>query len=263
MKILIAEDDLVTREILKRILVHLSTEILEAGNGLEALEVIEREDPDFLFTDLHMPMLDGIAVVEAVRKSERHARLPVVCLSSVKDKDEITRLVALGIADYILKPLRTGDVQERLQRVISQHAGWRAQQAGVGGRRTLLLVDRDEGFCSFVTPLLEGEFTVVRAGSGAQALRTFQETSPKPAVLLVTEGLSMLREEQLVGIVSRLAIEAHSGIPTFWLVSEAEEVPAEKARHFAGVIRRSTVAESLSSELRRTILQEAPAATTA
>ncbi|MBK7833727.1 MAG: response regulator [Gemmatimonadetes bacterium] len=108
MKILVAEDDLVTREILKRILTHMSDEILEANNGVEALEMIERHDPDFLFTDIQMPLLDGLAVVEAVRSSRTHSMLPIVCMSSVKDKDDITRLVSLGIADYILKPLRPG-----------------------------------------------------------------------------------------------------------------------------------------------------------
>ncbi|MBK8058355.1 MAG: response regulator [Gemmatimonadetes bacterium] len=108
MKILVAEDDLVTREILKRILTHMSDEILEANNGVEALEMIERHDPDFLFTDIQMPLLDGLAVVEAVRSSRTHSMLPIVCMASVKDNDDITRLVSLGIADYILKPLRLG-----------------------------------------------------------------------------------------------------------------------------------------------------------
>lgn len=80
MKILVAEDDLVTREILKRVLMPLADAIVEASNGVEALELIETEDPDFLFTDLQMPLLDGLAVVEAVRGSKSRSKLPIVCI---------------------------------------------------------------------------------------------------------------------------------------------------------------------------------------
>ncbi|MBL8958930.1 MAG: response regulator, partial [Gemmatimonadetes bacterium] len=90
MKILIAEDDLVTRELLKRILSHMADEIVEAGDGIEALEKLETEDPDFLFTDLQMPELDGRALLEAIRNSKEHSEMPVVCMSAVKDKDEVT-----------------------------------------------------------------------------------------------------------------------------------------------------------------------------
>lgn len=164
MKILIAEDDLVTRELLKRILVHMADEIIEASDGLEALEMIESEDPDFLFTDIQMPALDGKAIVEAVRSSKEHRLLPIVCMSAVKDKDEITSLVALGIQDYILKPIRPAEVQERFRRVISQHSAWRRRQAGAQ-RTTLLLVDADVAFRDFARPFLESHFFVIEANS--------------------------------------------------------------------------------------------------
>ncbi|MBK8649849.1 MAG: response regulator [Gemmatimonadetes bacterium] len=253
MKILVAEDDLVTREILKRILTHMSDEILEANNGVEALEMIERHDPDFLFTDIQMPLLDGLAVVEAVRSSRTHSMLPIVCMSSVKDKDDITRLVSLGIADYILKPLRPGEVHERFRRVISQHAGWRQRQ-GAEGQTSLLVVDSDPNFRQFAIPLLEGDFVISQAISGAHALRVFQESELKPTTILVAEGLPMVSETQVVNLISKLSIESRTGIPSFWLVTDSELVPHEKARHFAGVIKRSFVPETFMAELRRTLL---------
>lgn len=253
MKILVAEDDLVTREILKRILTHMSDDVLEASNGVEALELIERHDPDFLFTDIQMPLLDGLAVVEAVRSSRTHSMLPIVCMSSVKDKEDITRLVALGIADYILKPLRPSEVHERFRRVISQHAGWRQRQ-GAEGQTSLLIVDSDPNFRQFAIPLLEGDFVISQAISGAHALRVFQESELKPTTILVTEGLPLVSETQVVNLISKLSIESRTGIPSFWLVTDSDQVPQDKARHFAGVIRRSFVPETFMGELRRTLL---------
>ncbi len=254
MKILVAEDDLVTREILKRILTHMSDEIIEANNGVEALELIESEDPDFLFTDLQMPMIDGLAVVEAVRASKSHSMMPIVCMSSVKDKDEITKLVSLGIADYILKPLRPGEVHDRFKKVIAQNAGWRQRQ-GAEGHQTLLVVDADPNFRQFAVPILESEFTVMQAISGAHALRVFQDSEIKPTTVMVAEGLPLVSEVQVANLLSRLAIEAKTGIPSFWLVTDNSRVAPDVARHFTGIIRRSFVPDTFVAELRRTLLR--------
>jgi two-component system, cell cycle response regulator len=129
MKILIADDDLVTREQLKRILVHIADEIIEAGDGREAFELVKSEDPDFLFTDLRMPELDGRGLLEAIRNSEAHRELPVVFMSGIRDKDQVAALLSLGIQDYVLKPLRAAEVHERLRRVIEQHTTWRDRAA--------------------------------------------------------------------------------------------------------------------------------------
>lgn len=254
MKILIAEDDLVTREILKRILTHMSDEIIEANNGVEALELIESEDPDFLFTDLQMPLVDGLAVVEAVRSSQLHRMMPIVCMSTIKDKDEITKLISLGIADYILKPLRPGEVHDRFRKVIAQNSGWRQRQ-GAEGHQTLLLVDADPNFRQFAVPLLESDFTVMQAVSGAHALRVFQDSDVKPTTVLVAEGLPLVSDVQVANLLSKLAIEFKTGIPSFWLVSDNDFAPPDVARHFTGIIRRSFVPETFVSELRHTLLR--------
>jgi len=254
MKILIAEDDLATREILKRILKPMADEILEASNGVEALEQIEKADPDFLFTDIQMPMIDGVAVVEAVRNSRTHSLLPIVCMSSVQDKDDITKLMALGIADYILKPLRPGEVHDRFRRVIARHAGWR-QREGADRHLSLLVVDADPTFRQFALGLLAGDYTIQEAMSGAHALRVFQDADPKPTTILVAEGLPLVSEVQVVDLISKLAIEAKTGIPDFWLVSDSDTVSREVARHFSGIIRRSFVPETFMAELRRTLLR--------
>ena len=253
MKILIAEDDLVTRELLKRILSHMADEIVEAGDGLEALEKIESEDPDFLFTDLQMPELDGRALVEAVRSSKNHRLLPIVCMSAVKDKNEITTLVTLGIQDYVLKPIRPAEVQERFRKVLVQHSGWRRRQLG-DGARTLLLVDPDQNFRDFVKPLLEGHFAVLEATSPAHALRVIKDADVKPAVVVMARGMPLVAELQLQGFLRKLAEAAQSPAPQFWLCSDDDAPPADLAAQFAGHVRRSFAPEVLAAEIKRTLL---------
>ncbi len=252
MKILVAEDDLVTRELLKRILSHMSDEIVEAGDGLEALEMIEKEDPDFLFTDLQMPELGGYELVEAVRNSKKHSQLPVVCMSSVKEKDEVTRVVALGVQDYILKPIRPAEVHDRFRKVIAQHSGWRRRQ-GAKGARTLMLVDADPNFREFARTFLEGAFTVVEAASGAHALRVYKEADAKPNIVLAAHGLPLVNEVQLKNLITRMAMEGGGLPPSFWLC--ADETPTrDTMQHFVGVVHRSFVPDVFTAELKRTLL---------
>lgn len=255
MKILIAEDDLVTRELLKRILSHMADEIVEAGDGLEALEMLETEDPDFLFTDLQMPELDGHALLEAVRSSPKHAQLPVVCMSAVKDKDEVTALLALGIQDYILKPIRPAEVHERFRKVIAQHSGWRRRQGAEGGK-SLLLVDPDPEFREFVKPFLDGHFTLTEAVSGAHALRLFKDAEVKPNYVLTAKDLPLVSETQLVSLLTKMSADFRVPAPAFWLCADDEEIDDKRAPFFEGRIRRTFVPDAFTAELRRTLITE-------
>jgi hypothetical protein len=118
-------------------------------------------------------------------------------------------------------------VHERFRRVIAQHAGWRQRQ-GAEGQTSLLVVDSDPNFRQFAIPLLEGDFVISQAISGAHALRVFQESELKPTTILVAEGLPMVSETQVVNLISKLSIESRTGIPSFWLVTDSE-LPHEKA----------------------------------
>lgn len=253
MKILVAEDDAITRELLKRVLARLSDQVLEATSGVEALDLIEREDPDFLFTDIQMPVLDGFAVVEAVRASATHRQLPIVCLSGIKDRDEVKRLVELGIADYILKPLKLSDALERFGRVIEKHSGWRQRPGGVG-QPTLFLVDPDPDYREFAAPLLASEFIVRRVTSGARALRLYHESQPRPRVILVADGGGFVTDVQLAEFISRVAEEAREPRPAFVLLSRSGTLPAGAARYFDGIVQRTRDAEEFVQEVRRTVL---------
>lgn len=126
MKILIADDDGIVRALVNRVAEYESHDTLLAEDGRQALELIEREDPDLLITDLRMPELDGFGLIDAVRASERHQYLPIICLSSVNQRDDIESLIEKGISDYVLKPVRTADLAERIRTVTMRERHWKA-----------------------------------------------------------------------------------------------------------------------------------------
>ena len=125
MKILIADDDDIVRALVHRVAAYDSHDTLLANDGRQALELAEREDPDLLITDLRMPELDGFGLIAAVRASARHQHLPIICLSSVNQRDDIESLIGKGISDYVLKPVRTADLAERIRGVAIRERNWK------------------------------------------------------------------------------------------------------------------------------------------
>lgn len=125
MKILIADDDAVLRGFVQRIVEHASHDAILANDGREALELLPREDPDLLITDLFMPELDGFGLIEAVRALPPYKQMPVICLSSANTREDIARIIALGVSDYVLKPVRPFDLAERIRVVTTRTHGWK------------------------------------------------------------------------------------------------------------------------------------------
>lgn len=100
-KILIADDEAEIRNVLRLYLEIDGYEVVEAENGLEALEKIQKERPDLVILDIMMPGLDGFRVLRNIRE---HNNIPVIMLSAKDaDADKILGL-DLGADDYITKP---------------------------------------------------------------------------------------------------------------------------------------------------------------
>ncbi len=103
-KILIIEDEAAIRRVLVKILSEESDtyEVLEAEDGLEGIEKIKKEDYDLVLCDIKMPKMDGVEVLEAVKKIK--PEVPIVMISGHGDLDTAVNTMRLGAFDYISKP---------------------------------------------------------------------------------------------------------------------------------------------------------------
>jgi DNA-binding response OmpR family regulator len=88
--------------------------------------MLDSEDPDLLITDLHMPELDGFGLINAIRELPRHCEMPIICLSSINDRDEVAKLIATGIAGHVLKPVRPREFLDRIQAIAPRAGAWKA-----------------------------------------------------------------------------------------------------------------------------------------
>lgn len=86
-----------------------TTTVLEAADGMAAIDLIRMTRPDAVFSDLNMPRMSGEALVEAIRASDPEGLIPVVIVSSEPDPDVVRRLTARGVRGFIPKPFTQED----------------------------------------------------------------------------------------------------------------------------------------------------------
>lgn len=121
MKALVVDDDPTSRFVLRLALNRiLNWSSVEASNGVDALAKLGQQPVDLVFLDLHMPGYDGLQTLAAIRNSPAHAALPVIVVSADNDGEMVTRALALGISDYLLKPLTSVEIAARVTRIISE-----------------------------------------------------------------------------------------------------------------------------------------------
>lgn len=103
-RVLVADDEAEIRELCRVNLEFAGFEVLEASDGLQALDRVARDHPDFVFLDLMMPGADGWEVLARLRSDPATRDLPVVLLTAHSTDEEQIRAWETGIFDYIVKP---------------------------------------------------------------------------------------------------------------------------------------------------------------
>lgn len=188
MKTLIVDDSSTIRTMLRRAVAEFQpADIVEAVNGLEALDAIARQRFDLVILDINMPVMDGLEALEAIRSSPEYKTLPVVVLTSEKGDAVVRRLVELGITDYLSKPLSRETLAERLARIIGRLRVPASHRAGHEGHaHRVLVVEQDPDRRHFLVTVLAPHFDVTPADSSAAALRMCMDpqTSPFQTVLV-------------------------------------------------------------------------------
>ncbi len=116
MKILIAEDDLVSRRLLKVTLEKWGYEVLVTCNGREAWEVLQQDDtPQLAILDWMMPEMDGPAVCQKVRQRKQEPYIYIVLLTAKGQKEDLIVGLEAGADDYLTKPFNPYELQLRLR----------------------------------------------------------------------------------------------------------------------------------------------------
>jgi two-component system, cell cycle response regulator DivK len=137
-RILVAEDNAVNRELLRELLETRGYEVSEACNGQEALHMIEQAQPELLLLDIGMPVLDGFGVIRRIRENPRLAPLPVVAVTAYAMQGDREKILNSGFDGYLSKPLNPSSLTAELDRLLTKNAQSADQDqshADEGGRK--------------------------------------------------------------------------------------------------------------------------------
>ncbi len=117
LRALIVDDSSVMRKIVARALQQGGIavgEILEAGNGAEALELIGREKVDLVLSDINMPVMDGLEFVRQLQSVENAKGVPVVMITTEGSESHVMEAISCGARGYIRKPFTPDQMKQHV-----------------------------------------------------------------------------------------------------------------------------------------------------
>ncbi len=114
-KILIVDDDVDALELMEELFESKGYDPLTASNGIEALNLVRDEDPDMVISDIRMPDMDGMQLLEEL--SKRYPQIPVIMVTAHGTIEAAVEAIKMGAKDYILKPLRLDEILAKVETI--------------------------------------------------------------------------------------------------------------------------------------------------
>jgi two-component system, chemotaxis family, chemotaxis protein CheY len=115
--VLIVDDSAAIRKILQRVLGQAKvpiSQVYEAGDGLEALEMLKAHEIGLVLSDINMPNMDGLQLLSQVRAAEQWKNVPVIMITTEGSQAKVMEAVQLGASGYVRKPFTPDQIKEKL-----------------------------------------------------------------------------------------------------------------------------------------------------
>jgi DNA-binding response OmpR family regulator len=117
-KILTVDDSKTIRMIVKKAFSQYNCDLYEAENGVEGLALANKEVPDLIILDITMPVMTGIEMLEKLKAEKELKDIPVIMLTAESGKENVMKIVKMGVKDYIVKPFKGEQLVERAKGVL-------------------------------------------------------------------------------------------------------------------------------------------------
>lgn len=116
--ILVVEDTLDSRDVLRFVLEAEGYRVVEAVNGLDGVESAEREHPDAILMDLNMPLMDGCDATRLIRRLPRLHSVPIIACTAYNQWEWQPKALQAGCTDFLTKPLDSSELLAMLERYL-------------------------------------------------------------------------------------------------------------------------------------------------
>lgn len=160
--VLIADDQSLQRLIVGRLVAQAGLRPIYATNGAEALEVVAREDPIAVLTDMQMPVMDGLRLVSEIR--ERHPHIPVVLMTAHGSEGLAVRALKAGAATYVPKTMLPRELPDALRRVVEMAEADRKRRELLGSldrREAAFRLGNEQRLFAPLVDLLQADLAAV------------------------------------------------------------------------------------------------------
>jgi len=120
--VLIVDDSAAIRKILHRVLMQAEVplgRVLEASDGLEALEKLKREKVGLILSDINMPNMDGIELLTRLKADQAFKTIPILMITTEGSQAKVMQALELGAAGYVRKPFTAEQIKEKLAVILS------------------------------------------------------------------------------------------------------------------------------------------------
>jgi CheY-like chemotaxis protein len=195
MAILIVEDNPMSAKLMEHSLKKLNYQSIIASNGKEALDILaENASINLVVTDVMMPEMDGLELVERIKNSSDYAHLPVIVCTVLRDKDSIKRAATLGCNHYLVKPYQINDLRTKVAECLRQDKIFMKSKAEVMAQYRLNEDNYTEIKNAFLQVLSE-YLTFLKQKQSDEEKDLDHENIHECAVLFGTEQLRLLIEK--------------------------------------------------------------------
>lgn len=118
MKILVVDDMPLMRHVLINMLRQLDYKnVVEATDGYQALKILSQQKFDLVITDLHMPKVDGVNLLDKIRHDEALVDLPVIMITCEDNADTVKQVIKAKVSGFIIKPFNMNVLSAQLNRL--------------------------------------------------------------------------------------------------------------------------------------------------
>jgi DNA-binding response OmpR family regulator len=117
-KILTVDDSKTIRMIVKKAFAPYNCTMFEGENGVEGLAIAAKEKPDLIILDITMPVMTGTEMLEKLKTEKELKDIPVIMLTAESGKDNVMKIVKMGIKDYMVKPFKGEQLIERAKGIL-------------------------------------------------------------------------------------------------------------------------------------------------
>jgi len=117
--ILIVEDSATTRALIRAVIEEMGDfNTVEAGSGFEALKLLPTQEFNLVITDINMPDINGLELINFIKNNPRYSHLPLIIVSTEKSEEDKKKGMALGAMSYITKPFKAQELQEAIKQAM-------------------------------------------------------------------------------------------------------------------------------------------------